>query len=181
MKLSNGTPVLSKEYGRNMNAKESFVITTDANNHNIKEIFDGLDRYKGSAWLDSSNNVHVLKQVIYDLFGNVNYDVDALENRTEYQYDNLGRQTKVIFPPIPNQPASIASTWYGSKYSIDINLASPSDYNPAWTTYVKSQDPDGNVTYQGYDILGRIIWTAQPIPTEKKLVTAIHLQEISSQ
>ncbi|WP_172200541.1 DUF6531 domain-containing protein [Niveibacterium sp. COAC-50] len=73
--------------------------TVDANEHATGNEIAALDLYTGGQLLaQSANAAYRSKTYGYDVFGQLRYVIDELNRRTDYEYDNGGRLTRVLHP-----------------------------------------------------------------------------------
>ena len=137
------------------------VQITDELGNVTRQTYDGLGRTSYTEWKDTSNVWHIAGHSRYDSLGRLVSSFDANFNETKYEYDAFGRQVKIIAPD-----NSQVQNWYvGVNLPISSNptlsLTPPTGFaTPQLSGWNKVEDADGNVGYQGYDILGRLVWTA---------------------
>ena len=138
-----------------------YTEITDELGNVTREIFDGKGRTVYTEWKDSNNVWRLASFVEYDKFGRQSATYDGNLNKTMFEYDTFGRSIKATFADNSN-----VQTWYA-----DVNL--PIYESPAMLStppfgftmetlarWVKSQDAEGNPSYMGYDIYGRLVWVA---------------------
>jgi len=82
----------------------------------------------------------------YDSLGRTTSSTDATGQSTSYSYDALGRVTGVTLP----KPSTISTLNFTTTYVYD-------EYDPSdGLAYTRVTDPNGRVTRQGYDGLGKL-------------------------
>ena len=113
----------------------------------------------------------------YDAVGNVVQTTDALGNVTTYEYDSLGRQTKVIEPDPDTGLSTTNSPTISTAYDADGNVLTQTDALLNVTSYVydavgrKTEEdrtnPAGSgaptVTYYAYDSAGNLASVTDPL------------------
>src|SRR5207245_1749930 len=98
----------------------------------------------------------------YDALGNLTARTEASgraeQRTTRYQYDQLGRQIKTIFPSVAIYDASadtLSTTGVAARTEKAVPLWSETRYN-ALGDAVASRDVSGNWSYKAYDARGRV-------------------------
>jgi YD repeat-containing protein len=120
----------------------------------------------GGAVTHQTGLVNIITKLDYDALGNLTARTEAFglaESRTtQYQYDQLGRQVRVIYPPVGVYDAAgddLAITGVdGLAARKDLpakSLETTTKYN-ALGDAISSVDTAGNASYKIYDKLGRV-------------------------
>ncbi len=137
------------------------IRITDELGNITEETYDGMDRLVTSSWIDSLNQTHVLSHNRYDSLGNMVSSFDGNFNETKYEYDAFGRQVKTIWPDEIETNVRYADVNVQLNTSPSISLTPPQELSVSSTLgWTKFTDAEGNLGYKGYDIVGRLIWSA---------------------
>ncbi len=137
------------------------IRITDELGNVTEETYDGMDRLVTSSWIDSLNQTHVLSHNRYDSLGNLISSFDGNFNETKYEYDAFGRQVKTIWPDETETNVRYADVNVPLNTSPSISLTPPQELSVSSTFgWTKFTDAEGNLGYKGYDIVGRLIWSA---------------------
>lgn len=137
------------------------VQITDELGNVTRQTYDGLGRTSYTEWKDASNVWHIAGHSRYDSLGRMVSSFDANFNETKYEYDAFGRQIKTIAPDNTQ-----TQNWYvGTNIPIsenpNLSLIPPSEFTtPNLASWEKIKYTDGSLSYRGYDIIGRLVWTA---------------------
>ncbi len=118
----------------------------------------------------STSNARLVTKFEYDALGNLRFKREAfgttLERATEYQYDELGRQTRTNLPSVGVSvyDSAAGDTALGNGATVArTDLAAPSLYTEvAYNTFgdaYRSRDVAGNYSYKVYDSLGRVTYS----------------------
>ena len=137
------------------------IQATDELGNITRQTYDGFGRVAYTEWKDSSNIWHIAGYSKYDSLGRLVSNFDANFNETKYEYDAFGRQIKTISP----DNSQVQSWHVGVNLPISssptLSLTPPTGFTTLTLAgWSKVQDADGNVGYKGYDILGRLVWSA---------------------
>lgn len=141
---------------------------TDENGHTVRYTFDALNRAIAIQFPDATlpdGGTQTSSRVnLYDAVGNLIGEIDELGNRTDHQYDRVGRRIATQQPEVFNAATGAMvrpMTAYG--YDGNGNRTTVMDANGHRTDYVfdkenrpvQTQFADGRSTSRGYDALGR--------------------------
>ena len=134
----------------------------DELNHYTEVVYDGLGRTVAVMQPRASGDPNlVASQQVYDAFGRVASQYDALFNATTYEYDEAGRKIRTTYPD-----QTLSQAWYLNSNTTPVttpalSLTPPSGYSgSAWVRWEKVEDELGNPAYTGYDAVNRVVWTA---------------------
>ncbi|MDP1835514.1 MAG: RHS repeat-associated core domain-containing protein [Chlamydiales bacterium] len=92
----------------------------------------------------------------YDWLGNRTSTTDHFGNRTQYKYDEFGRQTQVIYPPCQGVEGHIYSSTLANTYDITGNV-------------IEQRDGLGNPTFTRYNCRNQPILITYPDGTQERL------------
>lgn len=98
----------------------------------------------------------------YDDLGNVRFRIEAdnvpsQKRTTEYQYDAVSRQTKVLHPAVKVYNGGSADFGSTASETGPVVLYTEVTYD-ALGNAISSRDTAGSYAHKGYDRLGRVIW-----------------------
>jgi len=116
----------------------------------------------------SSGNFSVVTRMEYDALGNLTARTEAAgrpeQRTTRYEYDTLGRQIKVTYPPVgvynPAADNLAANGMNGAASRVEdpaVALYAQVFYNTLGDA-VANRDVAGNMSYKAYDQLGRVAY-----------------------
>lgn len=115
--------------------------------------FDGALQSGGSVW-------HAIRtELAYDALGNVTSRTEAAgrpeQRTTSYQYDALGRQVKVLHPPVNIQNPADATFNSLTRNEITVTLSTETRYDTLGNAYL-GYDTAGRQSHRVYDRLGQL-------------------------
>ncbi|MGJ3704011.1 LysM peptidoglycan-binding domain-containing protein [Variovorax sp. AFSI2.2] len=112
-----------------------------------------------------SGSASIVTQMTYDALGNLTSRTEAVgraeQRTTSYEYDAVGHQVRVIYPPVSvYDPAGDALTTNGagglaSRTELTKTLDTLTTYN-VFGDAIANRDVAGSFSYKTYDLLGRI-------------------------
>ncbi len=118
-------------------------ISKDRRAMATQTVYDAMGRVSQTIFLgDGTEPAVTLSTTRYDAAGRVWQSVDANNNTTTYGYDDAGRRTTVVSPPVPLSGGGTVSPTTRYSYDPNGNLRSVTD-------------PKGAVTEHLYDALNR--------------------------
>lgn len=145
-----GLPILSediegnrveKTYDANGNCVQMVLTFPDGKTLQTKSNFDSCNRLVREEEIDPEGKV-LSKYYTYDLCGNMRTASDGLGNETFYEYDFLGRNTKIVLPGILNGEDRIIHPAISMEYDL---------FNRNTATI----DPNGYRTEIAYNVRGQ--------------------------
>lgn len=98
---ANGKTIL-KAYDLNNNLIKTTSIDSSGNFQEITNFYDLANRLESSLTTDKDDNFQKVHYQ-YDVKGNKTTFIDECGNKTFYEYDDLGREIKVILPEVFNE------------------------------------------------------------------------------
>jgi len=112
-----------------------------------------------------SGSASIVTQMTYDALGNLTSRTEAVgraeQRATSYEYDAVGHQVRVIYPPVGvYNPAGDALTTNGagglaSRTELTRTLDTLTTYN-VFGDAIANRDVAGSFSYKTYDLLGRV-------------------------
>jgi YD repeat-containing protein len=118
----------------------------------------------GRLQVDAAHSgvANVVTKLSYDAFGNLRSRTEAYgrpeQRTTSYAYDQVGRQVKVIYPPVGvYNPSSDTFVVDGldSRHDTTQTLYTQTTYD-ALGNAIANRDIGGNYSYKTYDLVGRV-------------------------
>ncbi len=168
--LGNKTSFVNKKGASATDAAFMWTYEYDANGRLIYERSPAVDvttvteSVPGAGVLNaSSTNARVVTRFEYDSLGNLRFRREAYgttrERFTEYRYDALGRQTRVVFPTAGVYNTS-GNSQLGNGSAVartedNVALFSEVAYDSLGNAF-RNRDVAGSNSYKAYDALGRV-------------------------
>ena len=142
-----------------IDSQRQVEITNEVGNK-IRNTYDGKGRLIASEYYDAGI-WRLTNHVRFDSVGNEVTITDALGAAANKQYDAFGRLIKLIRPD-----QTYSENWYAdvnlpisSNPALDLTI--PQGFNPLATKgWKKTVDAGGVASFEGYDLSGRVIWSA---------------------
>jgi RHS repeat-associated protein len=158
---------------------QNFIVTiSDELNRRTRETYDGLGRFTLAQREETSGVWRQAAHVQYDSLGRAarEYDAFGTAHETKYEYDAFGRRIRTYYPKEPGEgdyDRVLAESWSVSAgfSSASLGLPAPPQESeaPSYVSAVrwekdsaarKASETAQRLTYRGYDIAGRLIWSA---------------------
>lgn len=139
---------IEKKYDLNNNLLKTTSIDAKGLFQEISHSYDFANRLISTESFDKDNNPRKI-HFQYDLNGNKIAFIDECGNKTAYEYDCLGRETKVIFPEVFDEGLNAIRPTLKKKYD-------------ALNRIIAQTDARGFSTYTQYNARGKPIEVIHP-------------------
>ncbi|MDD2202474.1 MAG: hypothetical protein PHQ21_09145, partial [Firmicutes bacterium] len=158
---------------------QNFIVTiSDELNRKTRETYDGLGRFVLAEQEEAPGLWRQVAHVQYDSLGRLarQYDAFGVEHETKYEYDAFGRIIKTHYPMelgMSDYDRTFSESWSVDAGDLPASLYLPAfpagtGYTAGYATAVRWEKENAarkaseleHSTYRGYDVAGRLIWSA---------------------